>query len=118
VASETKVGSVRLGKAVRGSTTGRPVMALLDLLGRRWTMRIMWELRNSAAGFRELQRRCDDMSSSMLDARLTELRAAGLADNNSGAWALTDSGQELLGALKPLYRFADRWAADLTDGAQ
>jgi len=29
---------------VRGSRSGRPIMALLDLLGRRWTLRIIWEL--------------------------------------------------------------------------
>ena len=30
--------------SVRGSRTGRRIMALLDLLGRRWTLRILWEL--------------------------------------------------------------------------
>ena len=34
--------------SVRGSRTGRPIMALLDLLGRRWTLRILWELRGVA----------------------------------------------------------------------
>ncbi|HEV7693887.1 MAG TPA: hypothetical protein VGO52_23840 [Hyphomonadaceae bacterium] len=32
-------------RKVRGSRTGRPIMALLDLLGRRWTLRVIWELR-------------------------------------------------------------------------
>jgi DNA-binding HxlR family transcriptional regulator len=32
-------------RSVRGSKSGRPIMALLDLLGRRWTLRILWELR-------------------------------------------------------------------------
>jgi DNA-binding HxlR family transcriptional regulator len=109
---------VRPGRPVRGSATGRPVMALLDLLGRRWTMRILWELRDAPAGFRELQRRCDQMSSSMLDTRLSELSDAGLADNDSGAWALTESGRTLLIALKPLYRFADHWADELTAGVR
>ena len=27
-------------RSVRGSRTGRPIMALLDLLGRRWSLRI------------------------------------------------------------------------------
>jgi hypothetical protein len=30
------------GRAVRGSTTGRPIMALFDLIGRRWTLRVIW----------------------------------------------------------------------------
>ena len=37
------------GRRVRGSATGRPIMALLDLLGRRMTLRILWELRETAA---------------------------------------------------------------------
>ena len=36
----------RPGRPVRGSRTGRPVMALLDLLGRRWTLRVLSELRD------------------------------------------------------------------------
>ena len=38
------------GKPVRGSKTGRPIMALLDLLGRRWALRVLWELRNGPVG--------------------------------------------------------------------
>ena len=34
-------------RSVRGSRTGRPIMALLDLLGRRWSLRILWELRGA-----------------------------------------------------------------------
>ncbi len=51
---------------VRGSTTGRPLMAAMDLLGRRWTLRILWELRHGPIGARALRERCDGMSSSVL----------------------------------------------------
>ena len=44
-----------VSKRVRGSRTGRPIMVLLDLLGRRWTLRIVWELRDQPRRFRELQ---------------------------------------------------------------
>ena len=37
-----------LAKPVRGSRTGRPVMVLLDLLGRRMALRILWELSRAA----------------------------------------------------------------------
>jgi DNA-binding HxlR family transcriptional regulator len=47
----------RPGRPVRGSTTGGPVMAALDLFGRRWTLRVLWELRDGAVGFRLLQQR-------------------------------------------------------------
>ena len=59
-AGRTAVSTPRPGRAVRGSRTGRPIMAALDLLGRRWTLRVLWELRDgSAASFRELRERCD-----------------------------------------------------------
>jgi DNA-binding HxlR family transcriptional regulator len=83
-------------------------MALLDLLGRRWTLRVLWELRTPAASFRDLQARCDDMSSSVLSARLGELRAAGVVAPDS--LTLTKEGQRLLEALEPLDAWARRWA--------
>src|SRR5690349_8624017 len=61
------------GRTVRGSTQGRPIMAALDLLGRRWTLRVLWELRDGPLGFRAIQAACDDMSSSVLRDRLHEL---------------------------------------------
>jgi DNA-binding HxlR family transcriptional regulator len=87
-------------------------MALLDLLGRRWTLLVLWELRTPATSFRELQARCDDMSSSVLSARLAELREAGaVAEGPDGAgYALTTEGQKLLEALEPLDAWAKRWA--------
>ncbi|MGW2235457.1 winged helix-turn-helix transcriptional regulator [Streptomyces sp. NPDC001759] len=53
-------------------------MAVLDLLGRRWAMRIQWELSQAPAGFRELQRRCERTSSSVLRTRLDELSGGRL----------------------------------------
>src|SRR6476469_1774869 len=95
------------GRPVRGSRTGRPIMALLDLLGRRWTLRILWELRADALGFRELQARCDGMSASVLSLRLGELREAGLVETDAaGVNRLSHDGAGLLEALGPL----DRWA--------
>ena len=59
---------------VRGSRTGRPIMALLDLLGQRWTLRILWELRDAPLTSRALRTACDEASPTVLQARLTELR--------------------------------------------
>jgi DNA-binding HxlR family transcriptional regulator len=100
--------SPRPGTAVRGSKTGRPIMALLDLLGRRWTLRVLWELREPAANFRELQARCDGMSSSVLSQRLGDLREAGIVAPD--ALELTGEGEKLLDALGPLDGWAKRWA--------
>ena len=62
-------------KRVRGSTTGRPIMVLLDLLGRRWTLRIVWELRDEPRRFRELQAAIG-ASPTIINTRLGELREA------------------------------------------
>ena len=70
----------RPGRPARGSDSGRPIMALLDLLGRRWALRVIWELREQPLAFRALQERCAGMSSSVLNQRLHELRAAGVLE--------------------------------------
>jgi DNA-binding HxlR family transcriptional regulator len=98
----------RPGTPVRGSKTGRPIMALLDLLGRRWTLRVLWELRSPADTFRDLQSRCDGMSSSVLSQRLADLREAGIVEPD--ALELTAEGAKLLDALGPLDGWAKRWA--------
>ena len=86
-------------------------MALFDLLGRRWALRIIWELRDGGLTFRDLQARCEGMSSSVLNQRLRELRDAGIVAVASDAgYVLSDDGQALLEALSPLHAWADRWA--------
>ena len=67
-------------------------MALLDLLGRRWVLRIMWELRDEPAGFRQLQLRCDEMSPSVLSQRLDELKEAEVLELLDEQYRLTDQG--------------------------
>ena len=102
---------VAAGSAVRGSKTGRPIMALLDLLGRRWALRILWELREDALTSRALRAACDDASPTVMQQRLSELREAGfLTLREEGGYALTDLGRELLQTSLPLYQFAERWS--------
>jgi DNA-binding HxlR family transcriptional regulator len=84
-------------------------MALLDLLGRRWALRVVWELRDGALTARRLRDACDDASPTVLNARLQELREAGLIMNAGAGYQLTEAGLDLLAAFEPLYRFADRW---------
>jgi len=99
------------GKPVRGSATGRPIMALLDLLGRRWTLRIIWELRENTLNFRQLQQACGEMSPSVLNQRLHELKKARIVSlKEEGGYLLTDEGQDLLKSLMPLNDWAERWA--------
>lgn len=101
----------RPGTPVRGSATGRPVMAVLDLLGRRWSLRVLWELRAGPVGARSLLERCDGLSSSVLYDRLRELTGAGLIEKDDRAcYRLTDLGADLGAALAPLDEWARRWA--------
>ena len=103
----------RPGVPVRGSTTGRPLMATLDLLGQRWTLRVIWELRTETLGFRELQRRCERMSSSVLSGRLTALADAHLVQSADDGYSLTPLGRDLINALDPLETWSANWAAAL-----
>ncbi|MGY3618582.1 winged helix-turn-helix transcriptional regulator [Bradyrhizobium sp. USDA 10063] len=97
-------------RSVRGSRTGRPIMALLDLLGRRWTLRIIWELRGGALTSRALRTVCDQASPTILQTRLTELREAGFVELVQGeGYGLTALGRELFETFLPLHRFAERW---------
>jgi DNA-binding HxlR family transcriptional regulator len=87
-------------------------MAALDLLGRRWCLRILWELRAETLGFRALRQRCDAMSTSVLRQRLVELGEAGLIDqDDQQRYRLTDLGSDLSDAMKPLLAWSERWAA-------
>ena len=97
-------------KRVRGSQTGRPIMRLLDLLGRRWTLRIVWELREEPKRFRDLQ----DLigaSPTIVNTRLAELREAKLVElDESVGYRLTALGRELLQLFLPLHTWSEKWA--------
>ena len=98
------------GRPVRGSTSGRPIMALLDLVGRRWALRIVWELHEGDATFRDLAHRCDDVSSSVLRDRLRDLTVAGIVERGDAGYRLTADGRELMELLRPLGQWSQRWA--------
>ena len=71
----------RVGQPVRGSRSGRPIMVVLDLLGRRGALRVLWELRD-----------------------------AGVIAHGDGGYGLTDAGRALMRALHPLSDWAATWA--------
>jgi DNA-binding HxlR family transcriptional regulator len=105
-------GQVSKKSGVRGSRTGRPIMVLLDLLSRRWTLRILWELRSARLTSRALRTACDDASPTILQTRLTELREGGFVELvPAEGYGLTPLGRELCETFLPLHRFADRWRA-------
>jgi DNA-binding HxlR family transcriptional regulator len=103
------MNSPKLGSPVRGSTSGRPIMVALDVLGRRGALRVLWELRGDPLTFRALQDACDTNPGS-LNTRLRELRELGIVDHNAGGYRLTEHGRRLMIALEPLQDWADDWA--------
>jgi DNA-binding HxlR family transcriptional regulator len=104
----------RPGRSVRGSRTGRPIMALIDLLGRRWALRVIWELREAPLPFRALQDACGGVSPTVLNERLKELRESRLVDlMRRDGYELTPLGRQLQQLLVPLSVWSGRWGRDL-----
>ncbi|MFF4186375.1 winged helix-turn-helix transcriptional regulator [Streptomyces sp. NPDC001691] len=85
-------------------------MAAMDLLGRRWALRILWELRPGPLGARALLARCAGLSSSVLYQRLRELTSSGLIAPSPDGYELTQLGTTLGHALQPLNEWASTWA--------
>ena len=85
-------------------------MVLLDLLGRRWVLRIVWELRDQPRRFRDLQ---DSIGASptIINTRLAELRRARLVElDDAAGYRLTPLGRELLRLFLPLHHWSEKWA--------
>jgi DNA-binding HxlR family transcriptional regulator len=100
----------RPGKDAGKAGARRPVMELLDLVGQRWTLRILWELREAPLSFRALQERAGGLSPSVLNDRLRALREAGIVELGAEGYALSALGQELGARLLDLTVWAERWA--------
>lgn len=94
----------------RGSRSGRPVMKLLDVLGRRWSLRVLWELHRAGGPltFRALQAAAGELSPSVLNARLPELRELGIIEAGADGYRLTPAGIELGAILLGLTAWAER----------
>ncbi|MDG1752418.1 MAG: helix-turn-helix domain-containing protein [Thalassotalea sp.] len=97
------------GQSVRGSKTGKPIMALLDLLGRTWSLGIIWNLSNQVLTFRELQSLCDGISPTLLNTRLKELRVTNIIEKTGKGYALTAIGEKLLLLIYPMGDWATMW---------
>ena len=80
----------------------------LDLSGRRWAFRVVWELRVGPLNFRALQAACGHISPSVLQRRLHELRAAGLVEKIPRlGYRLSSSGERLFLVLAQLNKWSE-----------
>jgi DNA-binding HxlR family transcriptional regulator len=98
-------------RAVRGSSSGRPIMALLDLMGRRMALRILWELHRAVQPltFRALLSAAET-NPALLNTRLKDLRAASLVLLTDAGYCLTDQGRSLMSLMLPLHGWAELWS--------
>ncbi|WP_419999019.1 winged helix-turn-helix transcriptional regulator [Streptomyces boninensis] len=91
-------------------------MAAMDLLGRRWALRILWELRAGPLGARALLARCEGLSSSVLYQRLRDLTSSGIIASSADGYELTQLGTALGEALQPLDAWSRQWAEEVDPG--
>ena len=92
--------------------TERAVESVLDLLGRRWALRLVWELRRSTLSFSELRERTG-ISPSVLSARVRELVDSGVLERDGGRrYRLSGRGRELARILYELNRWAEQHRPD------
>jgi DNA-binding HxlR family transcriptional regulator len=102
------------GQPVRGSRSGAPIMALFDLLGRRWAMGVLWTLAEAGpCSFGTLEALCETISPGVLSTRLKELQSARLIENSPDGYRVTRRGRELYGMLEPMGRWSKAWAREL-----
>lgn len=97
---------------LRRASTSKSMALALDLSGRRWALRIVWELRVGPLNFRALQVACGHISPSVLQRRLHELRALGVVEKIPRlGYRLSANGEKLFHVLAQL----DRWSRGLPD---
>ncbi|MDH4073102.1 MAG: helix-turn-helix transcriptional regulator [Gammaproteobacteria bacterium] len=97
---------------LRRASTSAAMARTLDLVGRRWALRIVWELRVGPLNFRALQAACGGVSPSVLQRRLHELhRAAVIEKIPQLGYRLSASGEKLFQILARL----DHWSESLPD---
>ena len=101
------------GKKARGSSSGSPINALFDLLGRRWALGILWYLGDNSSTFRALQKRCGGVSPSVLNSRLKDLRNAEIVAKSLDGYVLTARGKELRSFIVPLANWSATWSKEV-----
>ena len=89
-----------------------PVRKALELLGGRWTLLILHELRDDCLRYAELRRRVQGISDKMLSQELKQLEQAGLVWRRDYGevppkvdYQLTEAGRSALEVVESLARF-------------
>ena len=94
---------------IRRAPTSALMAQALDFSGRRWALRVVWELRVGPLNFRALQAACGHISPSVLQARLHDLKALGIIEKiPSLGYRLSANGDRLFQVLARL----DKWSVE------
>ena len=98
---------------IRETSTTPGTATFLDVVARRWALRVIWELRRGALNFRALREACGGVSPGVLQARLNELRDFGVIERVPGlGYRLTVRGEQLFQLLVPLSQWAESGRRD------
>ena len=98
-----------LREAEPSEPTPKPIMELFEVLGRRWQLRVLWEMCGAEPmRFRTLQEDTG-VSPSVLNTRLAEAVEAGIVELTEEGYVLTKEGHSLMMAMAPLAVWAERW---------
>jgi len=92
---------------LRSAPTSTAMATILDLSGRRWALRAVWELRVGPLNFRALQGACGHISPSVLQQRLHELRRLGIIEKIPRlGYRLSGRGERLFQVLVMLNKWS------------
>ncbi|WP_027188179.1 winged helix-turn-helix transcriptional regulator [Desulfovibrio cuneatus] len=90
----------------------------MDIVGGKWKMVILWQLRNGVARFRELKRLLNGITQKMLTQQLRELEEAGLITRTvypvvppKVEYRLAEEGTKLIPALDALCQWSTNYAS-------
>jgi DNA-binding HxlR family transcriptional regulator len=97
---------------LRRAQTSEHMGRALAMSGRRWALRVVWELRVGPLNFRALQAACGNISPSVLQRRLHELRDQQIIEKIPRlGYRLSTNGEKLFQVLAQL----DKWSALMPD---
>ena len=90
----------------------------MDIVGGKWKMVILWQIRNGALRFSELKRKLDGVTQKMLTQQLRELEESGLINRTmypvvppKVEYSLTGEGEKLIPALDALCQWSTAYAS-------
>lgn len=98
-------------RQVKDGPHHQALLELFTLLGKQWTLRVLWELRNGPLSYRALAEACGGMSSSVLTHRLRDLRSAGFVFSTDNGYRMTPIAEAGLEVMGEMNQWAETWAA-------